>query len=159
MMDVSLVSENFHIYILISRHATDTDTGLHSELTLSLSIRTFTKYANQGGAWRIITTQSFDLWTFLGNHYRININIFSSENKITSFARYLFYICEEMWETLTFLALELPKRLLLDFLWGKLNYRQQMSQLCSQCEECRGGAWGLSCVLAGPRAGKYTGKL
>ena len=158
MMDVSLVSENFHIYILISRHATDTDTGLHSELTLSLSIRTFTKYANQGGAWRIITTQSFDLWTFLGNHYRINI-IFFLKIKITSFARYLFYICEKMWETLTFLALEPPKRLLLDFLWGKLNYRQQMSQLCSQCEECRGGAWGLSCVLAGPRAVKYTGKL
>ena len=36
-MDVSLVSENFHIYILISRHATDTDTGPHSELNLSLS--------------------------------------------------------------------------------------------------------------------------
>ena len=96
---------------------------------------------------------------FLEIIIELTLIFFLLKIKITSIARYLFYICEKMWETLTFLALEPPKRLLLDFLWGKLNYRQQMSQLCSQGEECRGGAWGLSCVLAGPRAVKYTGKL
>ena len=97
MMDVSL--ENFHIYILISRHATDTDMGPILS-TLSLFIRTFTKYANQGGASGISSTLRLLLFS-----QKLENIIYHSILSITLiFVLYLFG-----GETLPFQALKPPK--------------------------------------------------
>ena len=82
MMDVSL--ENFHIYILISRHATDTDMGpILSSLSLSeLLPNMLIKEELQGSA------HSSDFCSLVKNgKYYLSFN---SEYKTLIFVLYLF---------------------------------------------------------------------
>ena len=64
-MDVSLVSENFHIYILISRHATDRHRHRPRFRAHSLSLSELLPnmlIKEEELASGIITTQTFALW-------------------------------------------------------------------------------------------------
>ena len=78
-MDVSLVSENFHIYILISRHATDTDMGpILSSLSLSELLPNMLIKEELGGSspLRVLIFEHF-----LEIIIELALNLFSSGNK------------------------------------------------------------------------------